>query len=147
MIHRFLVLLIVTTISACQSTKPLIHIDKEKEAIKKVLYKQQAEWNRGDITAFMDGYWRSEELTFIGSRGLTKGWEATLANYKKGYPDKAAMGELSFEILILDVLSTDAARMVGRYTLKREKDTPSGLFTLIWRKINNQWVIVADQTC
>lgn len=117
-----------------------------KPAITKVLLDQQAAWNRGDIEAFMEGYLKTEDLSFVGSKGVTKGWDATLANYKRGYPDKAAMGELIFDIISIDQLSNDAAFMIGKYTLLREKDEPSGYFTLLWKKINGEWVICVDQT-
>lgn len=75
------------------------------------------------------------------------GWQKTLDNYKKSYPDKATMGKLSLEIIKLDILSTEAAIMIGRFTLLREKDKPTGLFTLIWKKIDGKWLITSDQTC
>lgn len=115
--------------------------------IKKVLSAQQKAWNEGNIEVFMQGYWPSDSLTFIGSKGLTYGWKKTLDNYKKSYPDKTTMGKLQFDILKLDILSADAAILIGRYTLIREKDQPTGLFTLVWKKIDGKWVIISDQTC
>lgn len=117
------------------------------EEIKKVLLKQQNAWNAGNIDQFMEGYWRSDSLTFIGRNGLKKGWQNTLENYKKSYPDKDAMGQLKFEIFNLDILSPDSAVLTGRYTLERKLDSPSGLFMLIWKIKNNTWVITTDQTC
>lgn len=131
----------LSNIGYCQNT------DSIKKDISKVLSDQQLAWNRGDLVSFMNGYWKSDSLTFVGSRGLTYGWESTLKNYKSAYPDKAAMGQLNFEIIKFDLLSSDAAIMIGRYTLIRVKDKPTGLFTLIWKKINGQWVITSDQTC
>jgi len=122
-------------------------VQSNKDAIMSVFKSQENAWNQGDIPKFMEGYWQSEELTFIGSSGLKKGWQTTLDNYLKNYPDRATMGILSFELLKLELIGEDAAYMIGRYTLKREKDEPTGLFTLLWRKINNEWVIVSDQTC
>ncbi len=119
---------------------------KEKDAIKLVMKAQEDAWNRGDIAAFMNGYLNENDLVFIGSRGLTYGWERTLENYKKGYPDKAAMGKLSFEILELKPLSNEYFYMIGKYELIREKDKPSGYFTLLWQKVNGEWKIIADHT-
>lgn len=116
-------------------------------AIRQVLMGQQEAWSRGDIDAFMEGYWKSEELTFIGRSGINKGWQTTKDNYIKGYPDKAAMGKLEFEVLELIKLSASHYRMVGTYKLIREKDTPSGIFTLLWSKIDGSWKIIYDHTC
>lgn len=119
---------------------------KDIELVKEALQIQQSAWNRGDIDAFMEGYWKSENLQFIGASGPTYGWQTTLENYKKRYPDKAAMGQLEFEIYNIDVRSKNVISLIGKYTLIREKDTPSGYFLLIWKKIKGKWLIVADHT-
>lgn len=120
--------------------------DLDKIAILDVMNMQEESWNKGDIDGFMEGYWKSDSLRFIGSRGLTYGWNNTLANYKKAYPDNAAMGKLEFEILHLDKIASDVYFMVGKYTLIRAADKPSGYFNLLWRKIDGKWVIVSDMT-
>ena len=106
---------------------------------------QEKAWNEGNIEQFMAWYWKSDSLMFIGSKGVTYGWEKTLANYKKGYPDKATMGQLSFELIQVKTLSTTAVYVVGKWALTREKPV-GGHFTLLWRKIEGKWVIVSDHT-
>jgi ketosteroid isomerase-like protein len=118
----------------------------EENAIRQVMHDQQEAWNRADIETFMEGYWKSDSLKFIGRNGITYGWQTTLDNYKKGYPTPEAMGKLTFTILTLDILSETSAFMIGRWHLKRATDEPGGHFTLLWRKINGKWVIVADHT-
>lgn len=108
---------------------------------------QQKDWNNGNIEKFMEGYLKSDSLTFIGSQGITKGWNNTLTNYKKRYPDTEAMGSLTFEIISIDVISNETAILIGKYTLVRKQDNPSGMFTLVWKKVNNIWYIVSDHTC
>ncbi len=93
----------------------------------------------------MAGYWQSDSLQFIG-KGIRHGWQATLDGYKKGYPDKASMGELRFDIWQTMKLAEDAYLVSGKYTLNREKDQPSGPFTLIFRLKKGKWVIVYDHT-
>jgi ketosteroid isomerase-like protein len=118
----------------------------EENAIRNVMHDQQEAWNRADIEAFMAGYWKSDSLKFIGRNGITYGWQTTLENYKKNYPTPEAMGKLTFTILALEILSDTAAYLIGRWHLKRTHDEPGGYFTLLWRKINGKWVIVADHT-
>ncbi len=129
--------LLLAASTAAQST--------EEIAIRKVLENQQAAWNEGDIERFMEGYWKSDSLQFIG-RSIRYGWKATLEGYKKGYPDKAAMGTLQFDLWQFRKLSEDVWLVTGKYTLIREKDKPSGPFTLIFRKIEGRWLIVYDHT-
>lgn len=113
--------------------------------VKSLMVEQERSWNRGDIPGFMEHYWKSDSLKFIGSKGITYGWQKTLDNYLKGYPDKAAMGVLTFKILECTQLSPTAIYVIGKWNLEKEKPS-GGHFTLLWRKIEGQWVIVADHT-
>lgn len=114
--------------------------------IRAIMQNQEDAWNRGDLTAFMDGYWRSDSLRFIGSRGLTYGWQQTLDNYKKGYPDRASMGTLTFTIISVELLSKKSAFVIGKWRLARQAGDLSGHYTLLWKKIRGQWVVVADHS-
>ena len=119
---------------------------QDKTAILKVLEDQRLAWNRGDLDGYMQGYWHSDSLLFVGKSGPKYGWQTTLDNYKKGYPDKAAMGQLTFDILKVDLLDKTNAFVLGAWNLKREKDAPGGYFTLLLRKIKGAWLVVADHS-
>ncbi len=138
--------LLLTLVFGCKSKAILTDHTNIETSIKARLMNQQKAWNEGNIEEFMQTYWNSSELTFIGSRGPTYGWQKTLENYRKGYPDKKAMGRLHFDIIETRVISQDAAYVIGKFTLFREKDEPSGYFTLLWRKMENQWYIISDHT-
>ena len=114
--------------------------------IRQLLSVQTEAWNRGDVEGFMQTYWKNDSLMFIGKSGVTKGWQQTLENYKKGYPDTAAMGKLAFNIIKLKQLSPEYFFVVGKWMLKRTAGDLSGHFTLLLQKINGQWVIVADHS-
>ena len=114
--------------------------------IRKAMQTQQESWNKGDIEGFMAYYWNNDSLRFIGSKGITYGWQNTLNNYKKGYPDKEAMGELVFEIKRIEELSATSAFVIGKWTLHKKDKDVGGYYTLLWKKINGQWVIVTDHT-
>ena len=117
------------------------------ETVKEILMRQASDWNKGDIDAFMNGYWESDKLQFIGSKGVTYGYDKTLANYKKSYPDVATMGKLSFKVIENTQLSRKVIMMTGKFMLDRtEKENLSGHFILIWKKIKGEWVIIADHT-
>ena len=117
----------------------------EKDAIIKVMNQQEKDWSNGNIEGFMQGYWNSDSLMFIGKNGIKYGWQTTLDNYKKSYPDKDTMGKLEFEILNLEV-NNKSAYMLGKWSLIRKTDNPKGYFTLYWKKINEKWVITIDHT-
>jgi ketosteroid isomerase-like protein len=118
----------------------------DKAAILAVLNAQQAAWNRGDLDAFLTGYWHSPELTFSGSSGISRGWDGVLARYKKNYPDRAAMGELDFSELEFRFLGPNAALVLGHWHLKREKGDIGGVFSLVWQRFPEGWKIVHDHT-
>lgn len=118
----------------------------DRQAILNLLEKQRSDWNKGDVEAFMQGYWKSNSLLFVGKSGPTYGWQKTLDNYKKGYPDKAAMGLLTFGIKKVDLLTKDTAFVLGSWNVKQEKDELKGFFTLLLRKIDGVWKVVVDHS-
>lgn len=120
--------------------------NKAVKKVKQILHSQADAWNQGDIDTFMEDYWKSEKLQFIGSKGVTYGWDLTKTNYKKRYPNKEAMGHLSFDIINVDQQSRKVISLVGKFTLKRGIGDLSGHFLLIFKKIKGKWVIIADHT-
>ena len=118
----------------------------DETSVRTLLAKQNAAWNRGDIDAFMVGYWESDSLMFIGQSGVTYGYKNTLANYKKNYPDTTVMGKLTFTLIHVKQLSSEYFHVTGKYHLARTIGDASGHFTLVFRKINGKWVIISDHS-
>lgn len=119
---------------------------KDFTTVKSILFRQQADWNKGDIDAFMNGYWESDKLKFVGAAGITYGYSATLKNYHKRYPDRATMGQLTFGVKSMEKLSRKVIMLVGTWDLDRESGPIGGYFTLMWKKIKGEWVVVSDHT-
>jgi beta-aspartyl-peptidase (threonine type) len=116
-------------------------------AIRQVLDAQVAAWNKGDLESFMTGYWQSPELSFFSGGDKTRGWQATLERYRKRYQAEGQeMGKLTFSDLDIQLLGPDSAVVRGRFQLERSKDKPSGLFTLIFKRLPEGWRIVHDHT-
>jgi len=120
--------------------------DSQQAAITEVLNEQQAAWNRGDVEAFMKGYWNSPGLSFAGSSGITRGWRPVLERYRKNYPDPKAMGHLDFSELEVRPLGNEAALVLGRWHLQRSSDELGGVFTLVFQKFPEGWRIIHDHT-
>ena len=118
----------------------------DRQQIEQTLTEQAAAWNRGDLESFMAGYAKIPTLRFASGGKVTYGWQETLDHYKERYPDRAAMGTLTFSDLDITLLSPDAALVFGRWRLQTERGEPNGLFTLLWRKTETGWHIVADHT-
>lgn len=120
--------------------------NRDETAIRNILSQQTDAWNSGDITSFMQGYWENDSLMFIGKSGVTYGWVNTLNNYKKGYPDTASMGKLSFTLIQVKKLSKKYYHVTGKWFLKRSIGDVGGHYTLLFKKINGRWVIVSDHS-
>ncbi|MES2513044.1 MAG: DUF4440 domain-containing protein [Bacteroidota bacterium] len=133
-----LVLLFLSDLAFSQKQDQVVAVIEHMKA-------QEMAWNKADIDGFMKYYWKSDSLKFIGSKGITYGWQKTYDNYSKGYPTKEAMGVLTFTIKEATQLSETSIYIIGQWELKKDKPA-GGYFTLLWKKINGQWVIVADHT-
>ncbi|MFT4779998.1 MAG: ketosteroid isomerase-like protein [Flavobacteriales bacterium] len=130
----------------CQEISDDLNEKENLQTISALMQAQENAWNEGDLDRFMSSYMKSDSLSFIGSRGLSKGWQTTLDNYKKSYPNKEQMGRLQFENLQMEQLAASSAFVLGKWTLYRNADTLSGHYSLIWKKLEAEWVIVADHS-
>jgi hypothetical protein len=119
---------------------------KEETTIKGLLAKQTETWNQGNLEGFMQTYWKSDSLMFIGKTGVHFGWQQTLNNYKKGYPDTTAMGKLSFDIIAMKKLSPEYYYVVGKWMLKRSIGDLNGHFDLLLKRIKGNWYIISDHS-
>jgi hypothetical protein len=118
----------------------------DETSIRALLDAQTKAWNSGDLVHFMDGYLPSDSLLFVGKTGPTYGFNNTLNNYKKGYPDTASMGKLTFTLLSLEPIEKTHYRVLGKWELKRSKGDVSGYFTLLLQKIKGNWFVIQDHS-
>jgi hypothetical protein len=136
------VAILIVGLSACGSET---HV-KDKEMIEDVMQGQAVAWNKGNLEGYMTGYWMSDSLVFSGGKSISRGWQAALDRYKISYPNVEAMGKLEFNEIETQFSSKQSAYTIGEWTLFRTSDTLSGRFTLVWKKVNNSWVIIADHS-
>lgn len=126
---------------------PSLHVEDMPQEVAAVMEKQQYAWNHGDLEGFMQGYWRSDSLMFIGKSGVTQGHAATLSRYQAGYPDLETMGQLTFTNLKWLSIGSDHGWLLGEWKLERSNGEGSGgMYTLLWRRRGGSWVIVADHS-
>jgi ketosteroid isomerase-like protein len=135
------------TVCACVSSREPANSDEQiAQQIREVMEAQQAAWNRGDIESFMEGYERADTTTFVSGDQLISGWQTVLDRYRKQYSSRQQMGTLTFAELTIKPIGPDLALADGRWQLARANDAPHGRFTLLFRRINNNWRIVHDTT-
>ena len=144
------ILFFSTLFSACKHSEKsdFIHLRKNVIGIiNQKMSEQQACWNNGDLACFMEHYWHSDSLLFIGKSGLTYGWQPTLNNYVRSYPDKSAMGKLTFTNEVKEFIDIETVQVVGNWDLQRDSlKNIGGYYSLIWKKKNGEWVIVSDHS-
>ena len=143
------VVFLLTVLISCNSeiVKETISEDAEKQEILAIMKAQEKAWSQNDLEGFMQGYWKSNDLKFYGSNGITFGWDKTLANYKKGYPTKEHSGTLKFKVNDISKINEGAYFVMGEYHLTRTIGNANGVFMIIFKKINNEWKIIADTSC
>ena len=143
-----LVLALVLAITLCSSVTAAETV--ATQAARDLLATQRDAWNRGDIDAFMQGYWKSDDLRFASGDAIRSGFATTLERYRKTYPDRGTMGTLDFELVEVRALGPGAVYVFGRWRLARTQDAPGagprGLFTLIVEQKDGRWVITRDHT-
>lgn len=146
----FLLFALCAILSSCTSTNKLTkqYDDNAKAAVRQVMAEQAVCWSKGDLECYMQGYLKSDSLLFVGSRGLTYGWQQTLDNYRKGYPDASAMGKLTFDLKEMRKLSPETMLVVGKWHLQREaaKGDLEGHFSVVFKLFSDGWKIVADHS-
>jgi len=111
-----------------------------------MLGQQIADWNNGDIDAFMASYWVDPNVRFASGGDLKRGWQQVLEQYKARYPDRSAMGVLSTAELEVTPVAADTVIAFGRWIVSANDEVYCGLFTLVIRNIGDRWVIVHDHT-
>jgi len=121
---------------------------RDKGEILAVLTAQAEAWNRGDLDAFLTGYWRSDRTVFASGDTVHRGFEAMAARYRSAYPTREKMGRLTFSRLEFEQVEGGRAVVTGSWELALEgtDKRPGGVFTLIWRRFGDGWKIVHDHT-
>lgn len=119
---------------------------RQEDPVIGLLQQQTDSWNRGDLRSFMDTYWHSDSLIFLGPGGATYGWERVWARYRKRYPDQGSMGRLNFRILKIERPSPDYRLVAGLWHLARKSGDLRGSFSLLIRKFPSGWKIILDHS-
>lgn len=145
--YYFLLFAFLLTCESLSNSSAHDSYEKDKAAILKVMERQERDWNNFDLEGFMHGYWKSDELKFYGSNGVTNGWQQTLTNYKKRYPTKDHTGNLKFTIDAVSKIENNVYYVMGQYYLKRSVGDANGTFMIIFKKIDGEWKIIADSSC
>ena len=137
-------------LSACGGSEKIDHMHNQGKVIASInekMSEQETCWNTGDLECFMQHYWHSDSLLFIGKSGLTYGWQPTLDNYISSYPDKLAMGKLTFTNEVKEFIDIETVQVIGQWELQRDSlENLGGFYSLVWKIKKGEWGIVSDHS-
>lgn len=141
----------VVAMAGCPAAAAPLHGDAAvRSAIQAVLDASGAGWNAGDLDRFMACYQDAPTTSYVSGTRFTQGYRAIRAIYGERFAGgKAAMGELSLEILDLRMLDGNRVYVVGRYHLHRDAAAggdAAGLTTLLFDRTPAGWRIIADHS-
>jgi uncharacterized protein (TIGR02246 family) len=122
-----------------------------RSEIESMLARGAANWNRGDLAAFVDDYLPGSETTYIGSKGVLRGPAAISAAYAPRFAPGGMRDSLSFELLDVDPLASDVTNVIATWTLMRpvggrDSVTGRGPTSLLMRRVDGRWRIVHDHS-
>lgn len=115
------------------------------ERIRLVMERQVESWNADDLDGYMEGYWRSDSLSFHGGSRRIRGWNALRDMYASVYSGERR-GTLEFTEVAVSVPCDDTAWVTGRWSVDLPDTVRSGRFTLIFRRTGDGWRIVHDHS-
>ena len=120
--------------------------EDDKKAVRAVMEEQEAAWNNGDFQTFMEGYWKSDSMRFVGRGGPSYGWNTLLEMYQKSFPNRDDMGQLSFDIKQISASKPPYLWVDGNWSIDRGDSTIDGNFVLIFEEKEEEWKIIEDHT-
>ena len=140
--------LLSPAVAFAQQPDPLHTASRQELNIIKVLVAQENAWNKGDLAGFASGYKDSPDTLFV-THQVFRGFNGLVDEYKRDYPNRAAMGTLTYSDMEVHPLDENFAVVIGHYHLERSKKdggSVDGLFTLVFENTDNGWKIVIDHT-
>lgn len=136
---------LIMSVFACKK-KQVKEPAPDMAGIYEVVEAQKQAWNKGDIDGFCSYYDKSEEILFVTTRGVTRGYTAIVNRYKSAYDSPEKMGKLHFDSLELVPIGQKAAVLKGNWFVYRTEDTLSGIFSTVFRHRNGEWKMIYDHT-
>ncbi|MFL5617406.1 MAG: YybH family protein [Gemmatimonadaceae bacterium] len=146
---------LLLAVSCARAVGPFHATSAQRAAVRTeleaMLGRAAANWNRGDLDAFMGDYLPSDSTTYIGGRGLVRGPSRIRASYARLFTGAIVRDSLSFAILDVDPVAPDVANLIAEYILARrvvgrDSVTARGPTSLLVRRVDGRWRIVHDHS-
>ena len=140
----YLPLIFAASLAACAPGGEPVDPKAEEAAIRAVIAKMEAAWNRGDFRGYMEGF-KKPDVVFVSRGEFQKDWQGTLDHYVRDYGGRPERrGTLRFSDIRVELLAPDAAQLIGRYRLEGGERPQDGINTRLMRKVDGRWVIALN---
>jgi beta-aspartyl-peptidase (threonine type) len=149
---RAITLLLAAAIAACRTGGETTVSGKNSSGatlaeITSQLDRAAADWNRGDLEAFLSDYAPESTTTFVDGRRARHGFDFIRQNYAPRFAPGARRDSLHFEEIETRTLRPGLTLVTARYLLTRGKTvTASGPFTLVMEHRPAGWRILHDHS-
>ncbi len=141
--------------AACH-TGPKVYVDPappslDPQRLTEVLQAQfnqsAADWNAGNLKAFMSSYADDSATAYMSGRTFDRGFGWIEQHYAPAFAPGARRDSLRVESLSARPLGTTYALVTARYVLYRNGvTTSSGPFSVVMQEGTDGWKIILDHT-
>jgi uncharacterized protein (TIGR02246 family) len=147
-LRTFTAVCVFALVAACkpqaECAPAVVDAEAEKQAIRDLIGRMEAAWNRGDFRGYMQGF-ANPDVVFVSRGQFQKDWQGTLDHYVRDYgASEETRGKLHFFDIKIEMLAPDAAQLISRYRLERPQNPQDGINTRLMRKRGDQWVIALN---
>lgn len=106
---------------------------------------QRDAWNAGDLEGYLAAC--APDVLYVTAKGPVYGRDALRARMIAAYPDRAAMGRLTLDVLHLDADTATEVRVVMQWRVTRDDGTAVGGYALVIVALHDgRWVMTHDAT-
>ena len=122
--------------------------EQPDSAIRAMLARSAADWNRGDLLGFMSDYAKDSLTGYVSAGHVVYGWQRLFDHYRTTYfAPGTSRDSLAFEEVRVRPLAPGVALCTARFKLLRHGSvTASGPFTLVLTAREGRWQILHDHT-
>lgn len=114
--------------------------------VKQSIARLQADWNSGDMEAYLATYWNDPGLSMMTGGTALRGWQAIADLFRATWTTEPAMGDFSALNVAVGVLDDRTAIASGGFQHVFQHETVEGVFTHVWRRFGERWLIVHEHT-
>jgi ketosteroid isomerase-like protein len=119
-----------------------------RDAIHQAVRKLEADWNRGDMEAYLAAYANTSGVALLSSNKPLRSWQQIAEVYRSSFPDPTAMGQFHVKTVEVQVGADESFAIAsGTFEHRFPALFVDGAFTLVYARDGaGRWLIVHEHT-